>query len=59
MATLHIYSRVSSDSQEENTSLVNQKEKGISLATRLGFEHKVWNEGAASSAKASILGVSW
>ena len=54
MATLHIYSRVSSDSQEENTSLVNQKEKGISLATRLGFEHKVWNEGAASSAKDTL-----
>ena len=54
MATLHIYSRVSSDSQEENTSLVNQKEKGISLATRLGFEHKIWNEGVASSAKDTL-----
>jgi site-specific DNA recombinase len=54
MATLHIYSRVSSDSQAENTSLVNQKEKGISLATRLGFEHKIWNEGVASSAKDTL-----
>jgi site-specific DNA recombinase len=54
MSVLHIYSRVSSDSQEENTSLRNQQEKGISLASRLGFEHKVWNEGVASSAKDTL-----
>ena len=54
MSILHIYSRVSSDSQEENTSLRNQQEKGISLASRLGFEHKVWNEGVASSAKDTL-----
>jgi len=54
MSTLHIYTRVSTDSQEDNTSLSNQREKGISLADRLGLKHKVWNEGAASSSKDNL-----
>ena len=48
---LHIYCRVSSSSQEDNTSLQQQREKGIRLAGILGFDHKIWNEGAASGSK--------
>lgn len=54
MPTLHIYTRVSTDSQEDNTSLSNQREKGVSLAGRLSLEHKIWNEGAASSSKDNL-----
>lgn len=54
MSVLHIYCRVSTDTQEENTSLANQQEKGISLANRLGLDHKIWNEGAASSSKDTL-----
>lgn len=49
MAVLHIYTRVSSDSQEENTSLATQYELGKQLAERLGFQARLWNEGVASS----------
>ena len=48
--TLHIYTRVSTmTQQEEGTSLTTQKELGIKRAETLGFEHKIWNEGGASS----------
>lgn len=48
--TLHIYTRVSTDAQEENgTSLGTQKDLGIKKADELGFSYKVWNEGGASS----------
>ena len=54
MTVLHIYARVSTDSQEDNTSLANQQEKGRQLAERLGLDHKIWNEGAASSSKDNL-----
>jgi DNA invertase Pin-like site-specific DNA recombinase len=48
--TLHIYTRVSTEVQAtEGTSLETQKELGIEKAKELGFNHKVWNEGGASS----------
>lgn len=47
---LHIYTRVSTDSQEENgTSLDTQKALGIKAAKALKLDFKVWNEGGASS----------
>jgi site-specific DNA recombinase len=49
MGKLHIYSRVSSDSQEDNTSLQNQREKGINISNLIGMSHQVWNEGVGSS----------
>ena len=48
---LHIYTRVSSDSQEDNTSLHQQKDRGERLAKTLGMKSRVWSEGAASSSK--------
>lgn len=48
--TLHIYTRVSTQTQQdEGTSLESQKELGLKKAKDLGFIHKVWNEGGASS----------
>lgn len=50
--TLHIYTRVSSATQEEDgTSLETQRELGIKCAEKNGFKFKIWNEGAQSSAK--------
>jgi DNA invertase Pin-like site-specific DNA recombinase len=50
--TLHIYTRVSTISQEEHgTSLETQKELGIKRANSLGFSNRVWNEGGQSSSK--------
>ena len=51
---LHIYTRVSSDQQEDNTSLDQQRRKGISISESLGFDHKVWNEGVGSSSKDTL-----
>lgn len=51
---LHIYTRVSSKSQEDNTSLEQQKNAGVKLAGILGMEHKLWNEGVASSSSDEI-----
>ena len=48
---LHIYTRVSTDSQEDNTSLKQQRDRGERLAKSLGFKPQVWNEGSASSSK--------
>lgn len=49
---LHIYTRVSSQVQEEEgTSLDTQKELGIKKSKDLGFDYKVWNEGGQSSSK--------
>lgn len=48
--TLHIYTRVSTvTQQDEGTSLESQRELGIEKAESLNFNHKVWNEGGASS----------
>ena len=48
--TLHTYTRVSTRVQDdEGTSLATQKELGIAKSKELGMNHKVWNEGAASS----------
>ena len=50
--TLHIYTRVSSVSQEEEgTSLETQLELGIERSKKLGMKHKTWNEGGQSSSK--------
>lgn len=47
---LHIYTRVSSASQEdEGTSLETQREMGLKRAEVLGMEARVWNEGGQSS----------
>ena len=49
--TLHIYTRVSSSiQQEEGTSLETQQELGLERATKLGLDHRLWNEGGQSSA---------
>ena len=49
---LHIYTRVSTSSQEEEgTSLETQLELGVQRAEKLGMDHKVWNEVARSSSK--------
>lgn len=48
--TLHIYTRVSTSSQEEDgTSLDNQRETGFEKAEKLGMQPQLWNEGASSS----------
>ena len=50
--TLHIYTRVSTSSQEEEgTSLETQLELGVQRAEKLGMDQKVWNEGGRSSSK--------
>lgn len=54
MSVLHIYARVSTESQEDNTSLANQQEKGRNLAEQLGLDYQIWNEGAASSSKDNL-----
>ncbi len=47
--TLHIYTRVSTTSQEEEgTSLETQLEQGIERSTKLGFTHRHWDEGEKS-----------
>lgn len=47
---LHIYTRVSTQTQkEEGTSLGSQRTLGIKKAKELGFNHKIWDEGGASS----------
>ena len=55
MTTLHIYTRVSSDSQEDNTSLDNQRKKGMRIAELNGFDFKLWNEGVGSSSRDDLL----
>ena len=47
--TLHIYTRVSTRTQEKGESLDTQKELGKKKAKELGYKHQVWNEGGASS----------
>jgi len=48
--TLHIYTRVSTRTQEEDgTSLSTQQELGKGRAKQLGMKARVWNEGSASS----------
>ncbi|MCD8570950.1 MAG: recombinase family protein [Alphaproteobacteria bacterium] len=48
--TLHIYTRVSTEAQEEKgTSLDSQRALGIKEAEKLGFKYQIWNEGGASS----------
>ena len=48
--TLHIYTRVSTRVQDtDGTSLDTQRDLGISRSEEMGFSHKVWNEGGASS----------
>lgn len=48
--TLHIYTRVSTDVQEEKgTSLESQSQLGKQYAKEHGFKVKLWNEGSASS----------
>ena len=50
METLHIYLRVSSDSQlEDGFGIENQKEIGIKVSEKLGMNPQIWNEGSKSS----------
>jgi site-specific DNA recombinase len=52
---LHIYCRVSSDTQEKDgTSLENQEKSGIRYSERLGLEPVIYNEGSQSSYSESI-----
>jgi len=53
--TLHIYTRVSSASQEDGTSLETQKQLGVKKSKELGMKHQLWNEGAASSHHEDLL----
>jgi len=47
---LGIYCRVSTDKQLTNTSIANQKERGISKAKQLGIAHKIYcDEGLSGS----------
>lgn len=46
---LHIYSRVSSEIQEEGSSLDTQKEVGIQISKDYGLGYKIHNEGGKSS----------
>ena len=49
---LHIYTRVSTTSQEEEgTSLDTQLELGVQRSEKLGMSYKIWNEGGKSSSK--------
>jgi len=52
---LHIYKRVSSQIQVEGTSLKTQEEIGIKLASQLGMEYQIHNEGGKSSASDDLL----
>ena len=53
---LHIYTRVSSRSQEEEgTGLEEQRESGIKRSQDLGFEYEVHNEGSESSSREDLL----
>lgn len=50
METLHIYLRVSSDTQiSSGFGIENQKEVGIKLSQKLGMNYQIWNEGSKSS----------
>ena len=53
--TLHIYTRISTESQTEGGSLDAQRESGIAKAKQLGMDYKVWDEGVASSSKDNLL----
>jgi DNA invertase Pin-like site-specific DNA recombinase len=52
--TLHIYTRVSTITQEDNTSLETQKSLGIKTASNLGYSYKIWNEGGVSSSTETL-----
>ena len=57
---LHIYTRVSTRIQDtDGTSLDTQKKLGIEKSKQLGFTHKVWNEGGASSHHEDLEKSSW
>ena len=57
MEVLHIYTRVSTTSQEDKgTSLASQKEIGEAKAKSLGFKARVWNEGGKSSNHEGLIG---
>ena len=47
--TLHIYTRVSSETQTKGNSLKDQKESGIRISKQYNMNYKVWNEGGKSS----------
>ena len=53
--TLHIYTRVSTTSQEDGGSLKSQKDSGIKKSKNLGMKFKVWNEGGKSSSSDDLL----
>tara|TARA_S200000501_G_scaffold133977_1_gene126750 strand:+ start:478 stop:2115 length:1638 start_codon:yes stop_codon:yes gene_type:complete len=46
--TLHIYTRVSTSSQVDGTSLEIQKQNGIDLSKSHGMDYKIWDEGHGS-----------
>ena len=47
--TLYIYTRISSRSQEDGSSLETQKELGIKKSKELGMDYEVRDEGTQSS----------
>ena len=53
--TLHILTRsVLKFQKEEGYGLENQLQSGISVAEKLGFSHKHWDEGSVSSSKNTL-----
>ena len=49
MEILHIYIRVSSQIQVDNTSLKTQQDVGIELSKKLGMGYEIHNEGGSFS----------
>jgi hypothetical protein len=54
MEVLHILIRVSTQVQEDGTSLKTQEEKGVELFKRLKMNYQIHNEGGTSSNKDTL-----
>lgn len=54
MEVLHILIRVSTQVQEDGTSLKTQEEQGIKLSRRLKMNYQIHNEGGTSSNKDTL-----
>ena len=54
MEVLHILIRVSTQVQEDGTSLKTQEEQGVELSKRLKMNYKIHNEGGTASNKDTL-----
>ena len=54
MEVLHILIRVSTQVQEDGTSLKTQEEQGVELSKRLKMNNQIHNEGGTSSNKDTL-----